>query len=318
MLALLMACVQPVDRSANLPRLASAAVVMADGSAASIAAELDHPRDAPTLRYASGLVLFDGLHLAETQDDLFVDRLDGESILPRHGAAHIPGPGEGFSLGVSEGRLLLSLPHMGAPIPLLEGVDHAVSLYLLTPSELDPVAMERLEARFKAVGGVHPAIGFALVDGSLDEWRHQRALAIDDRGYVLDGESWWEGPRDAAMAIAARLDGETLHLAVRVRDDDLRPRDELELRVGWTSAPFVVPLSGDGCALPRCARTLVPNGVAVELDLPAPEEPSNGTLPLVVTFRDQDGQDPTSTLANAPSLDALAMSGRGGLSPDGG
>ena len=308
MLALLIACVDPPDRSATLPRLAAAAVVMQDGSTASIAVELDKPHSPPTLRYAAGLVLFDGQHLAEPKQGAFVDQLDGEPVRARVGVAHIDGPGEGFTLSVHHGRLLLELPHMGAPIPLLEGVDHAVALYLLTPSEVDPIAKERLDARFKAVGGLRPASGAAVVDGALDEWRHQRALAIDEPAYVLDGEAWWDGPRDAAMALAARVDGETLRLAVRLRDDDLRPRDEIVVKVGWTGTPLRVPLTGEGCALPACARSEVTHGVALELALQAPASTPLGALPLVVSFHDQDGQDPATILANAPSLDALAMS----------
>lgn len=307
MLLLLMACLQPLDRSANLPRFASAAVVMDNGSTLSLAIALDQPHEAPRTRYAWGLVIFDGMHLAEARDDAFIDPLDDTALRPSVSSAHIPGPGHGFTLTVEGGALLLTLPNNEDPFPILLGVDHAVALYLLTPAQIDPVALERVEKRFKAVGPLRPRRGKGRTDGDLSEWEHQPALAMDESSWILEGDSWWKGPRDAAMALASRLDGDRLRVAVRIRDDDLQAADEVEVQLGWIDAPYVFGAMDDRCAPPDCVTTEIEHGVAFELAFPIASAVEGAPLPVRVSYHDRDGYDPETVLANTPDLALLQL-----------
>lgn len=317
MLALLIACVEPPDRTATLPRLATAALVFENGNAASIVIDLDHPKAPPRVRYADGLVVFDGEHLGEPTAGGFVDPLDGVQLSPSAEPVHIDGPGDGFTLWVDEGRLLLKLPHMGSPIPFLEGVDHAESLALLTPSELDEIGLERLNLRFKGARPLRAARADATIDGAMGEWRHQKALPVDDRDFTQDGEAWWEGPDDAGMSLAARFDGEDLFLAVRLRDDQITTGDRVEIRTGWSDERLSFPLLGAACSPPSCGIVETIHGVSMEIALPAGADPDSLNLPLVVSFYDHDGSDPPTILANARSLEALAMKGRAPRFPGG-
>jgi hypothetical protein len=223
------------------------------------------------------------------------------------------GPGQGFEVVMRPDDVVsLKLPMAEKGIALFQNVAAIVSLSWITPGDMDTAALKVAERHYKAVMPIFPVAKPAVADGELDEWRKDKALAVDQEPCVLSGVADWEGPRDGSFGVATRVSGGRLLVAVRVRDDALvfgEDRIEVELDARSWSIPLQEqgPIQGI-VGVDGAFTDAVDYGTGLELSLPLPPPPEElGALPLVVRFIDVDpGQGPT-TLANAPSMRALAV-----------
>ena len=307
-----------------LPTLGFAAIELADRSRATILVRLDDPRRDPALRYAPGLVVLnaEGLWRPSRRAEPAPETIPWTNLL-NNTSASAPatrltdsrdGPGDGFHLFSRDDKLLLHLPHMGSPIPIAHGVSRVFAVGLFNDGELSDDTLDLLDAEFRSVDAVPSSPLNADIDGDLNEWSHQRAVAISSPGHVVTQPEVWDGPRDASLSVAARRwRGEVL-LAVRVRDDQLLPGDHVTIELG----PGVkVHLDlGQEHACPadlRCVEDATALfGRAFELALPAPRGAQSGPgdqlgLPLVIRYADRDANEPLVELASAPSLQALTL-----------
>jgi hypothetical protein len=222
------------------------------------------------------------------------------------------GPGQGFSLTHKDAGLHLGLPQRDTPIPLFREVAQVVSVNWLT--EVTSNAWDATTAHYKTVRLI-PAVGEpARVDGDLEEWTKDEALAVDTRGSVLSGEEGWLGPRDGSFGVAARLHHGRLTVAVRIRDDNLIfGMDQLEFDVG--SDVHTLPIRaagpvdhGNWSGLEAVFTNTVDFGTGVEASFDVGSKaPRRDALPLVVRYLDADPDEPLTVIASAPSLRSLAL-----------
>jgi len=222
------------------------------------------------------------------------------------------GPGRGFSLIVGDGTLDLGLPHRDEDLPLFRDVAEVVCATWLTDV---PATAWDATADFYKVVRLVPAVGEpARVDGHLEEWSGDDALAVDTLGSVLSGEDGWSGPRDGSFGVAARLHHGRLTVAVRIRDDEMiQGKDRLEFDVG--SDVHVLPLRaagpvdhGNWSGLEAVFTNAVDFGTGVEASFDVGRTPPRrDALPLVVRYLDADTDQEPTVLASAPSLRSLAL-----------
>jgi len=330
---LLLACLSPdatVEAPAPtvaeeaLPTLGFAAIELADHSRATILVRLDNPRRDPLLRYAPGLLVLnpEGLWRPSRRGEASPEAVSWVN-LRTEAVAEAPemrltdtreGPGDGFRLFIRGDKLLLHLPHMGSPIPVAHGVARVFAVGLFNNDELDDETLDRLDAEFRSVDAIGASPLNADIDGVLDEWSHQRAVAISSPGHVVTQPEVWDGPRDASLSVAARRwRGEVL-LALRVRDDQLMAGDHVTIELGPGVKVHLDLGQDDACPAEfRCEEDRSALfGRAFELALPAPRGPQTGPaeqlgLPLVVRYADRDQNEPLVELASAPSLQALTL-----------
>ncbi len=218
----------------------------------------------------------------------------------------------GFNLVREEDSLLLGLPHRKTNLPLFRDVEEIISANWL--SEVHDKAWDATGAHYKAVRLI-PAVGEpARVDGNLEEWGADEALAVDSTGNVLNGEEGWNGPRDGSFGVAARLHHGRLTVAVRIRDDQLLlGKDRLEFDVG--PDVHVLPLqsagpvdAGNWSGLEAVFTNAVDFGTGVEASFELKGgPPRRDALPLVVRYLDADPNEASTVLASAPSLRSLAL-----------
>ncbi len=106
---------------------------------------------------------------------------DGNSVRLEHEIdMHRTGPGRGFSLIEDDGDLHLGLPHRDDDLPLFREIREVVSATWLTEV---PDTVWDATADFYKVVRLIPAVGEpARVDGDLQEWSRDDALAVDTRG----------------------------------------------------------------------------------------------------------------------------------------
>lgn len=307
-----------------LPTLGFAAIELSDHSRASILVRLDDPRRDPVLRYAPGLVVLntDGLWRPSRRGEANPLLLPWQNVatsLVTDAPAMVTtderdGPGDGFRLFSRDDKLLLHLPHMGSPIPIAHGVSRVFAVGLFNEGELDEDTLELLDIEFRSVDAIPSSPLNADLDGDLDEWSHQRAVAISSPGHVVTHPEDWGGPRDASVSVAARTwHGEVL-LAVRVRDDQIMPGDHVTIELGPQLKISLDLGREDAC--PERVRCVEDEtalfGRAFELALPAVRGAPSGPaeqlgLPLVVRYADRDAHGPLVELASAPSLQALTL-----------
>jgi hypothetical protein len=225
---------------------------------------------------------------------------------------HRTGPGSGFTLVLESGDMFLGLPHRDNPLPLFRDVAGVVSTNWL--SDVQSPNWTATAEHYKVVQLI-PARGEpARVDGDLEEWRSDEALAVDTRGSVLAGEADWSGPRDGSFGVAARLHHGRLTVVVRVRDDEILVGvDRLEFEVG--SDVHVLPIrhagpvdQGNWSGLEAVFTNAVDFGTGVEASFDVGgKAPRRDALPLVVRYLDADTGQQTTVLATAPSLRSLAL-----------
>lgn len=284
---LLLGCTPIPDRADLLPAAVAISAIGQDGHPFSVVVQLDDPERPPRLRYAEGL-----------------RRVDGQSPGPAlpEGEVHAQGPGQGFGVLLHEQRVLLNLPLREEPLILATGVASLHSVEMLPISRATDDAL----APYGVVSVVLIGSGDAVADGSFQEWRGAKSLAVDSAGYVASGLAQWEGPRDASMAVVARVRGERIVVGVRVRDEDLRlgqDRIEVETREGVVRVPVQ---DGGACpALERwsCAFTeRVDFGVGLELGADLASVAETG---LILRYVDTDADSEATVLQSAPSIQSL-------------
>lgn len=295
MLIALLACAPP-SATGHLPEHVAVTVVFSDGRPGTLLAHLEAPDRPPTLRSSEdGWVFRDGLPVP----------VASREPLPGTWAE---GPGAGFGVEKIGDEVWLVLPQ--DRVRLVRGVDELVEVALLT--ELDHQAADLV---FKSVRALHAAQMPARIDGSLEEWSGQ-SLAIDTATHVQGDAGDWSSPRDASLALAARVHHDRISLAVRIRDEALiLGGDRLEIAAPGMS-PVVIPVGAAGaCEVPEgweCRWVdAVDFGTGVELSLPD-TRPNAGSqeLDLVVRYVDLDPGESPTTLASAPSTQAVELFGR--------
>lgn len=329
----LLGCVSPDDAveaptvtvaQDALPTMGFAAIELADHSRATILVRLDDPRRDPVLRYSPGLVVLnaEGLWRPSRRGDSTPETIPWMNLNDdRVGPSPVmrvtdsrDGPGDGFRLFTHDDKVLLHLPYMGSPIPIAHGVARVFAVGLFNDAELSDDTLDALDAEFRSVDAIGSSPLNADIDGDLNEWSHQRAVAISSPGHVVTQPEVWGGPRDASLSVAARRwRGEVL-LAVRVRDDQLMPGDHVTIELIPGVKVHLDLGQEDACpAVFRCVEDdTALFGRAFELALPAPrgKQTSPGEqlgLPLVVRYADRDADEPLVELASAPSLQALTL-----------
>jgi hypothetical protein len=209
----------------------------------------------------------------------------------------------------------LSLPHddPDEALELLDDVTDIVAVHWIAEELVPAASLDTLQARFKSAGAIIASAQGCEVDGDLMEWAGDGALAVGGAGHLVQGGRNWKGDRDASFAVAARLAPHALCAAVRVRDDQILPGEDL-LTVITDKARFELPVPEqpgrlqEG-ALQAAFTDRAAFGVGVEFCLhPTSWSVHEGHVPLRVLFRDRDGEGET-VIASAPELPWPALAG---------
>ncbi|HJN76359.1 MAG TPA: hypothetical protein QGF58_20690 [Myxococcota bacterium] len=290
----LLACTPSPDRTELLPAHVAVTIALEDASVGTLLADLRGPDEPPRIRVAEDdLVFRDGVPVhAET---IAYD-------------AHAEGPGQGFTVRQDEDAVVLILPKRDEPTVLVEGVAEILEVSLLP--QLDEAVTDEL---FQSVHAIYAAPKAARIDGDLQEW-DGKAIAVDDRSVVEAGSASWEGPRDASVAVAARVHHRRVSFGLRIRDEDLVLGED-KVVVLFDGQLVEIPVASAGsCAVPEgweCAFVeAVEFGTGLEFSLPDTREPpGEHVLPAVVRYFDVDEGEDGTVLSTAPSLEAVARYG---------
>jgi hypothetical protein len=233
-----------------------------------------------------------------------------------HRLDHVPGqndvvaegPGVGFATRRNDSKLEVRLPggHDDGWQPLMQGVDELVGAWWVSLASAPQWEKDAVDERFAQVGVLSAALGVAVADGDLREWRGTRALKVDLDRQVIDGLEYWDGPNDASFGVAARIDGGHIVMAVRVRDDLLSP-DHDRIEVTLAERHVVLPIPGasrrlGGLYWSASFTDRSSNEVGVELDLAVGDlRPDRLALPLTVHYVDGDPGQGSTRLGTAAS-----------------
>lgn len=222
------------------------------------------------------------------------------------------GPGRGFVVFLEEDTLMLKLPRTDdeASVPLIGGVERIVGVNWLPERSFSKRVEGLLDRRFKMAGSLAAHAQTCRVDGDLEEWTQDAALGVSEPAQVHQGQAFWSGPRDASLALAARLTPEALCTAVRIRDADILVGvDELEFvisghseRIRIAEGPQVREEAGGELRMAFTDR--VPFGTGIEICFgPSYWEPTpSGLVYFRLVYRDADPDEGVSVLASAPEV----------------
>lgn len=259
-----------------------------------------------------GRIESDSVYLITEVGPLRMDLLDGLlhrlDHLPGQAAVVADGPGAGFAVRRQRDLLEVRLPGAidGAWQPLMQGVDELIGAWWVSTDAAPQWEQDAVDDRFAQVGVLSAALGVAVADGDLREWRGTRALRVDLDRQIIDGQEYWDGPNDASFGVAARIHGGHIVLAVRVRDDEISP-DHDRVEVTLADRLVVLPIPGasrrlEGLDWSAAFTDRSNSEVGVELDLAVGELwPDRLALPLTVHYVDGDPGQGSTRLGTAAS-----------------
>ncbi|MFN7142194.1 MAG: hypothetical protein ACK4YP_00335 [Myxococcota bacterium] len=206
-----------------------------------------------------------------------------------------PGPGAGFQLALHGETLRVHLPQEQVDgIVLAEGIARVIGVYWVRGStgEADAVVHRTFRGRAR----VHALARPVTADGDLGDWPDAAPLVVEAPWQLQSGADGWSGERDASFSVAATWSADTVCVAGRIRDEDVRDGDVLTVRVDTTTRTF--PLTGAAPAGGALERGWL--AAAWEACLPLPAMPG-ARIPFAVSYTDADGDGPVTVLASAPS-----------------
>lgn len=212
-----------------------------------------------------------------------------------------PGPGNGFALALDGDTLRVHLPQERVDgIVLAEGVARVIGVYWVRGStgEADTVVHRTFRGRAR----VHAQARGVSADGDLGDWPDAAPLVVEAPWQLQSGADGWSGERDASFSVAAAWSADTVCVAGRIRDEDVRDGDVLTVRVGGTARAF--PLTGPAPAGGALERGWL--GAAWETCLPLPTA-AGARLPFAVSYADTDGDGPVTVLASAPAAGGVPL-----------
>jgi len=226
------------------------------------------------------------------------------------------GPDRGFTIYLDGQRLMLALPHGNSEeaLPLLDQVAGVVSVNWVAESMFPTFVDQALDGRFKMAGSLQAMARESTVDGDLREWAQDVALGVGSAAHVQEGLEAWDNERDASFAVAARLAPYELCAAIRVRDDDLLPgQDIIEVETNLERWQLEVPAEPTELSVRGLHAAFTDQasfGVGVELCLhPQVWETRDGHVPFRVIYRDVDEDEGVTIIASAPDIPWPALAG---------
>ncbi len=248
LLTILLAC-GTLAPSTHLPNAVSVATEGENGVVRSFLIELHrNAREQLDVRIAEGIRLYDGRHVwaidGTTRRDLVANTSD---TVPDTGAPverDHTGPGSGFHVELdAAGRLSIRLPTQPSPgggtvvaarVARILGVSWVQGQTAASRPVIDRVFRGRatLLARKQVV----------VVDGDLSEWSGADVTVVESSWQLEEGGITWQGARDASFSIAAAWQPGTVCFSGRVRDDDVREGDRIDIHI--RDQTWSVPLAG--------------------------------------------------------------------------
>lgn len=203
-----------------------------------------------------------------------------------------PGPMLGFAVGLSAGKISLTLPvDEGREGQILfEDVRRIIGIHWIR--DIDPRTVPMAERTFRGRALMWAPSRAVVADGRLDDWADAAPLVVTNSWQLESGGPLWQGARDSSFSLAAAaLDERHLCFAGRIRDDQPQDDDQLILHLG--EQRWVVPLHTPSTLLQTRAEWF---SQTWELCVEATLDP---TLPFAATLVDADA-DGTTILASAP------------------
>ncbi len=210
------------------------------------------------------------------------------------------GPEAGFRVVLDEaGIIRVLLPHQASPSGgevVATLIRRVVSVRWLVDAP-DRRTQEYLDRTFRGRSSLRAPRMAVTVDGELDEWAAIEP-AVVEAPWQAEVRLGWTGARDASFSVAAAVDGENLCFAGRLRDDKILPGDAILVTLGSETTTLAVDRPPPG-AVVRDEWF----GKRYEACWPSPVTLADGHEPLVVSYRDADGEGLASVMASSPSRD---------------
>lgn len=308
LLGLLLAC-GSLAQGTRLPHAVSIATEGDHGAVRSYLVELRrNAREQLDVRIAEGVRLYDGRHVWAIDGSAARDLVENQAVAERIPdglldlALDHAGPGSGFHVELdAAGRLSVRLPiqpHVGDGAVVAAHVTRILGVSWVQGDTLAsrPVIDRVFRGRATLLARRTPIV----VDGELSEWSSADVSVVESSWQIEEGGVTWQGPRDASFSIAAAWQPGQVCFAGRVRDDDIRAGDSLELHI--RDQTWIVPLS----QAQQDAETAVQGelfGRRFETcrGVPQATATSLGVFSRA-TLRDDDGVGFPTVLATAASL----------------
>jgi len=224
--------------------------------------------------------------------------------LPPSAEVQAAGPEFGFRVSLDEaGHVYVLLPRHegnGEGERVASDVQRIVSVRWLVDAP-EPRIQEYLDRTFRGRADFIARHLDVALDGRLGEWEEIEP-AVVDAPWQAEVRQGWHGPADASFSAALAVDGDDLCVAGRLRDD--RRLDGDAVVVSFEGERFTVPVAGDsGTARVRrewfgWSYEACLGGIALEID---------DDTPVVVSYRDADGEGLASVIATSPSIGRWAV-----------
>ncbi len=224
--------------------------------------------------------------------------------LPPGPEVQAAGPELGFRVTLDDdGNVFVLLPHhdgAGAGERVASDVRRIVSVRWLVDAP-EPRIQEYLDRTFRGRADFLAPDLDVVVDGRLSEWGEIEPAVVDApwQAEVRDG---WNGPDDASFSAALAVDGDALCVAGRLRDDRRLDGDAVVLSL--EGELFTVPVARHSATTSVRAEWF---GWRYEACLPGLAAEIDEDTPIVLSYRDADGQGLASVIATSPSIGRWAV-----------
>ena len=224
--------------------------------------------------------------------------VDSPFTQPEPALSH-PGPGHGFRLSLSaDGDLRFALPHdgEGEGSVILAGVERIAGVQWIR-DRASPQVQEYVDRTFRGRAALVASPLAVTVDGELGEWNATEP-AVVEAPWQLDVREGWTGPDDASFSVAAAVSGEELCFAGRLRDDVVTADDTLVVNVAAQRHRISMIESTESAVV---APEWFGHRFELCIDMP-PVFYFRQSVPLGVSYRDDDGDGTGAVLSTAPRM----------------
>ncbi|MBM4369784.1 MAG: hypothetical protein FJ102_26475 [Deltaproteobacteria bacterium] len=224
--------------------------------------------------------------------------------LPPSAEVQAAGPELGFRVSLDDdGNVYVLLPHHegnGEGERVASDVQRIVSVRWLVDAP-EVRVQEYLDRTFRGRANFIARRLDVALDGRLGEWEGIEP-AVVDAPWQAEVREGWLGPADASFSAALAVDGDDLCVAGRLRDDRHLDGDAVVLSL--EDERFTVPVASDS-STSRVRREWF--GWSYEACLAGVASEIDDDTPVVVSYRDADGQGLASVLATSPSIGRWAV-----------
>lgn len=229
-----------------------------------------------------------------------------DGVVEPGGRVQWNGPFDGFEVTQQDDKLVLMLPRsQDLGTPLMGGTERLLGAWWVRGYDLPDWETTLVTESFRKIDTFFPEPGRSRIDGSLQEWTDSQAVPVNNISQVTHGLSHWDGERDSSFSVALRHENGEARLGIRILDDDSQPGVD-QLRILHRDQQYVIPVPargegvrhGEGWRAVGVRRGM--GSLVMEIGLSQMDAVDWSVDPLVISYEDRDGSDPTTTITSAP------------------